>query len=54
MAGILLDQTSSYRINFLLERYNERLKGPTKLNLDENDQNMKKIFVSGIWNIKWN
>ena len=32
-----------YRINYLLERFNENLLLPTKLTLDENNQVMKKL-----------
>ena len=33
----------SYRIDYLLERYNENLLLPTKLSLDENNEVMKKL-----------
>ena len=34
---------SSYRIDYLPERYNENLLLPSKLTLDENNQVMKKL-----------
>ena len=40
---VIHDTIPSYRINYLLERYNENLLLPTKLTLDENNQFMKKL-----------
>ena len=40
---IIHDTVPSYRINYLLERYNENLLLPTRLTLDENNQIMKKL-----------
>ena len=37
------DTIPSYRIDYLPERYNENLLLPSKLTLDENNQNMKKL-----------
>ena len=37
------DSISSYRINFLPERYNEKLLLPNRLTLDENNQVMKEM-----------
>ena len=39
---IVHDTISSYRINYLPERYNQNLILPTKLTLDENNQAFKK------------
>ena len=38
----ILDTIRSYRINFSTERYNKNILGTTKLNLEENNQIMKK------------
>ena len=35
----------SYRINYLPERWNENLLLPTKLTLEENNENMKKFVL---------
>ena len=40
---IIHDTIPSYRIDYLLERYNENLLLPTKLTLDENNQIMKEL-----------
>ena len=40
---VIHDTISSYRINYLPERYNENLLLSTKLSLDENNQVMKKL-----------
>ena len=40
---VIHDTIPSYRIDYLPERYNENLLLPTKLNLDENNQFMKKL-----------
>ena len=40
---VIHDTIPSYRIDYLPERYNENLLLPTKLNLDENNQIMKKL-----------
>ena len=40
---IIHDTISSYKINYLHERYNESLSLPTKLTLEENNQVMKKL-----------
>ena len=40
---VIHDSTPSYRINYLLERYNENLLLPTKLSLDENNHVKKKL-----------
>ena len=39
---VIHDTIPSYRINYLLERYNENLLLPTKLSLEEYNQVMKK------------
>ena len=40
---VIHDTITSYRINYLPERYNENLLLPTKLTLDENNQVKKKL-----------
>ena len=40
---IIHDTIPSYRINYLPERYNQNLLLPTKLTLEENNHNMKKL-----------
>ena len=40
---VIHDTIPAYRIDYLLERYNENLLLPTKLSLDENNQVMKKL-----------
>ena len=40
---VILDTISSYKIDFLPERYNENLLQPTKLTHDENNQVIKKL-----------
>ena len=40
---VIHDTVPAYRIDYLLERYNENLLLPTKLSLDENNQVMKKL-----------
>ena len=40
---VIHDTIPAYRINYLPERYNESLLLPTKLSLDENNKNMKKL-----------
>ena len=40
---VIHDTISSYRIDYLPERYNENLLLPTKLTLDENNQVMKEL-----------
>ena len=40
---VIHDTIPSYRIDYLLERYNENLLLPTKISLDENNQIMKKL-----------
>ena len=40
---VIHDTISSYRIDYLPERYNENLLLPTKLSLEENNQVMKKL-----------
>ena len=40
---IIHDTIPSYRIDYLLERYNENVLLPTKLSLEENNQVMKKL-----------
>ena len=40
---VIHDTNPSYRIDYLPERFNENLLLPTKLTLDENNQNMKKL-----------
>ena len=40
---IIHDTISSYRLDYLPERYNENLLLPSKLTLDENNQVMKKL-----------
>ena len=40
---VIHDTIPSYRINYLPERYNQKLLIPTKLSLDENNQVMKKL-----------
>ena len=42
---IKYDTIPSYRLNYLLERYNENLLLPTKLSLDENNKVMKKLSL---------
>ena len=39
---VIHDTIPSYRLDFLVERYNENLLLPTKLNLEENNQVMKE------------
>ena len=39
---VIRDTISSYRIDYLPERYNENLLLPTKLSLEENNQVMKE------------
>ena len=43
LTEVIHDTIPSYRINYLPERYNERLLLPTKLSLDENNQVRKKL-----------
>ena len=43
IAEVIQDTIPTCRINYLLERYKENLLLPTKLNLDENNQVMKKL-----------
>ena len=43
MTEVNRDTIPSYRIDYLLERYNQNLLLPTKLSLDENNQVMKKL-----------
>ena len=40
---VIHDTIPSYRIDYLLERYNQNLLLPTKLTLDENNKVMKKL-----------
>ena len=40
---VIHDTISSYRIDYLPERYNENLSLPSKLTLDENNHVMKKL-----------
>ena len=40
---IIHDTIPNYRIDYLLERYNENLLLPTKLSLEQNNQVMKKL-----------
>ena len=40
---VIHDTMPSYRINFLHERFNQNLLLPTKVNLEENNQVMKKL-----------
>ena len=40
---VIHDTIPAYRIDYLLERYNENLLLPTKLSLDENNQVMKEL-----------
>ena len=40
---VIHDTIPSYRINYLPERYNENLLLPTKLSLEQNNQNMKEL-----------
>ena len=40
---VIHDTIPSYRIDYLPERYNEKLLLPTKLSLEQNDQIMKKL-----------
>ena len=40
---VIHDTIPSYRIDYLLERYNENLLLPTKLSLEQNNQVMKEI-----------
>ena len=40
---IIHDTVPSYRIDYLLERYNENLLLPTKLTPDENNKIMKEL-----------
>ena len=40
---VIHDSVPSYRIDYLAEHYNESLLLPTKLTLDENNQNMKEL-----------
>ena len=40
---VILDENPSYRIDYLPERYNEKLLLPTKLSLEENNQVMKEL-----------
>ena len=40
---VIHDTIPSYRLNYLLERYNENLLLPTKLTFEQNDQNMKEL-----------
>ena len=40
---VIHDTIPSYRIDYLIERYNENLLFPTKLSLEENNQVMKEL-----------
>ena len=40
---VIHDNITSYRINYLPERYNQNLLLPTKLTLDENNKVMKEL-----------
>ena len=40
---VIHDTIPSYRIDFLLERYNENLLLPTKLSLEQNNKIMKEL-----------
>ena len=40
---VIHDTIPSYRINYSPERYNEILLLPTKLSIDEKNQNMKEL-----------
>ena len=40
---VIHDTISSYRLNYLPERYNQNLLLPTKLSLDENNEFMKEL-----------
>ena len=40
---VIHDTIPSYRLNYLPERYNENLLLPTKLTLNENNQDMKEL-----------
>ena len=40
---VIHDTLPSYRIDYLPERYNENLLLPTKLSLEQNNENMKKL-----------
>ena len=40
---VIHDTIPSYKIDYLPERYNENLLLPSKLNLDENNQIMKRL-----------
>ena len=37
------DTIPTYRIDYLLERYNQNILPPNKLTLEENDQVMKEL-----------
>ena len=47
---VIHDSISSYRLNYLPERYNENLLLPTKLSLDENNQVIKKLNLIQYYN----
>ena len=40
---VIHDSISSYRLNYLPERYNQNLLLPTKLTLDDNNKVMKEL-----------
>ena len=40
---VIHDTLPTYRLNYLQERYNEKLLLPTKLSLEENNEEMKKL-----------
>ena len=40
---VIHDTKPSYRIDYLLERYNQNLLLPTELTLEQNNQNMKEL-----------
>ena len=43
---VIHDTIPSYRIDYLPERYNESLFLPTKLTLEQNNQNMKELNLN--------
>ena len=45
ITAVILDTLSSYRFNYLIERYDESLLLPTKLTLDENKKVMKELIL---------